>query len=110
MTPNDKENKFELLHLETEALNASPSVDQEPCGDTWPMDDPVGLIERAQRQITTIEDWDMSQLPAGALRQSQLERQWKYRGHLQGLIKQVVDYLPSTVEGAEQFLRERNER
>jgi hypothetical protein len=108
MTPNDKENTFELLPLETEALNVNIPKDQAACGAAWPMNDPVGLIERAQQQMMQIEDWDLSELPAGASRQHQLERQWKYRGHLQGLIKQVVDYLPSTVEGAEQFLREQN--
>lgn len=100
MQPNDSTRKFELNEIERQALGLPQGTLE------WPMDNPVGLLELAQSKHILISGMDLSEYPAGVIRNSQQEKQWKYSGHLNTLIGQVVEYLPSTAEGAEAFLEQ----
>lgn len=99
MKPNDQTRNFELDPIEREALGKDTP-------DTWPFDDVVGLLSRAQLRQQAVSDWDLSEFPKGDRHSYMEQQQWKFNGHLLTLIGQLTDYLPSTAEGAEQFLRE----
>lgn len=103
MKPNEAERKFELCPLEVEALGL------ERVQDSWPMDNPVGLLELAQRQHISISTRDLSEFPKGAQKSHQEQQQWELSGHLGTLIGQISPYLPSAAEGAEAFLRQEQE-
>ena len=100
MKPNDVERIFELDGTEREALGLSEDE------ATWPIDNPVELLDLAQTRHEGISTTDLSHLYGGAARNAALAKQNRHAGSLGKLIRELMPYLPSAADEAEEFLRQ----
>jgi hypothetical protein len=102
MQPNQADNIFELSPGERLALRLKSDR------TTWPMSDATGLLQLAEDMARRNEDVDPSEFPAGAGRNSIIERKRNTATFLSGLISDLTPFLPTPGDAAEEFLREIN--
>ena len=103
MQPNEQTRKFELVETERWALGLPPGVLE------WPIDDPEGLLELAQREHSAANNLDLSQFYGGTARSDALNDQQRRIRSLENIIfKDLLQHMPSLADGAEEFLKQQD--